>query len=112
MMEGPANQTEVSIPETDGAATYPLMLFVIEVLAKWWPIVTLTLGFTGNVMSFLVMTKKENRQISCCIYMAGLSIVDSLVLVGLMLYMTLVSHGLGGNLYANLMFLRLALFSS
>jgi hypothetical protein len=108
MIEGPANQTEDWKPGTDGAATYPLMHIITEVLVKWWPIVTLTLGFTGNVMSFLVTTKKGNRQISCCIYMAGLSIVDSLVLVGVMLYKTLVSHGLGGNLHANLVFLRLA----
>jgi len=36
--------------------------------------------WTGNSLSFLVMTKPQNRHVSCCIYMSALAISDCLVL--------------------------------
>jgi hypothetical protein len=57
-------------------------------------------------MSLLVTLKKENRQIGTCIYMAGLAVVDSFVLIITMTYRVLVFHGLGKGLEANLGFLR------
>ncbi len=39
------------------------------------------LGLVGNTLSFLVMTQRQNRHISCCVYMAGLAISDNGMLI-------------------------------
>ena len=46
----------------------------------WFPILV-PIGFVGNILSFLVMIKPNNRKISTCIYMAAISINDNLMMV-------------------------------
>ena len=45
----------------------------------WLPIIV-PVGMIGNILSFLVMIRKENRRISCCLYMAALAVSDSVAL--------------------------------
>ena len=45
----------------------------------WFPIF-IPIGLVGNTLSFLVMIKPSNREMSTCIYMAAISINDSLLL--------------------------------
>ena len=45
----------------------------------WFPILV-PVGLFGNTLSFLVMTRKQNRQVSCCVYMAALAICDNFML--------------------------------
>ena len=46
----------------------------------WFPII-IFFGIPGNILSFLVMSKKSNRKISSCVYMAALAWCDFGVLV-------------------------------
>ena len=46
----------------------------------WFPILT-PIGLLGNVLSFLVMIKPNNRKVSTCIYMAALSINDNILML-------------------------------
>ena len=46
----------------------------------WFPILV-PIGFVGNVLSFLVMIKPNNRKISTCIYLAAISMNDNLMMV-------------------------------
>jgi hypothetical protein len=85
---------------------YAWMFLAIEIIYKWTPIFVLIMGFIGNIMSLLVTTKRDNRKISTCVYMAGLAIVDSCVLVVNTLHLVLVGHRIGKGLGANLLFLR------
>ncbi|XP_064619614.1 uncharacterized protein LOC135483044 [Lineus longissimus] len=57
-------------------------------------------------MSLMITMKKDNRQISTCVYMAGLAIVDTCVLLfSEILWKLLISHGLGPGLESNFAFL-------
>ena len=46
----------------------------------WFPILT-PIGILGNIHSFLVMIKPNNRKVSTCIYMAALSINDNILML-------------------------------
>ena len=46
----------------------------------WFPILT-PIGILGNILSFLVMIKPNNRKVSTCIYMAALSINDNILML-------------------------------
>ena len=54
---------------------------IATVLANnyWFPILV-PIGFVGNTLSFIVMTKPNNRNVSTCIYMAAISINDNLMM--------------------------------
>ena len=47
---------------------------------NYWFIILVPIGFIGNTLSFLVMIKPNNRKMSTCIYMAGISINDNLMM--------------------------------
>ena len=59
--------------EAKTQSTYKIATFIST---YWFPIL-LPIGFFGNILSFLVMIKSNNRKMSTCIYMAALSINDS-----------------------------------
>jgi hypothetical protein len=86
--------------------TYPSMEFATEFLSKWLPLFFITIGILGNTMSLLVTTKKDNRRISTCVYMAALASVDTVVLLNEIMHTLLVIHGLGKSLETSLIYLR------
>ena len=45
-----------------------------------------SIGLVGNFLSFIVMIQPQNRHISCCIYMATVSVCDSGLLIVVMNY--------------------------
>ena len=45
------------------------------------PAIVLT-GIPGNILSFIIMTRKHNSYVSCSIYMTGLAESDFILLVG------------------------------
>ena len=45
----------------------------------WFPVL-IPLGLLGNTLSFSVMVKPNNRKMSTCIYMAGISINDNIMM--------------------------------
>ena len=58
-----------------------MVLKVATYITKcWFPILT-PVGLIGNVLSFLVMIKPNNRKISTCIYMAALSVNDNILML-------------------------------
>ena len=58
------------------------MIFKIANVIKiyWFPVL-IPLGLIGNTLSFLVMIKPNNRKMSTCIYMAGISINDNIMMI-------------------------------
>ena len=46
----------------------------------WFPILT-PVGIMGNILSFLVLIKPNNRKVYTCIYMAALSINDNILML-------------------------------
>ena len=75
-----------STPETDTQETFlqeagTYMTFkVARYIAYYWFPILIPMGLVGNTLSFLVMIKPNNRKISTCIYMAAISINDSLLM--------------------------------
>ena len=49
-------------------------------IAHYWFLVLIPLGLVGNILSFLVMMKPNNRKVSTCIYMAAISLSDNLMI--------------------------------
>ena len=58
---------------------YNMMKFGEYFNSIWLPIIV-PIGFVGNVLSFLVMTSKQNRGTSCCVLMGALAASDTLML--------------------------------
>ncbi|CAH1783616.1 unnamed protein product [Owenia fusiformis] len=58
---------------------------------RYWPMVILPFGLVGNLLAFLVMTRKQSRQKSTCIYMAVLSVTDTVSLF-ILLYHWIVTN--------------------
>ena len=65
---------------------YTALKDALMVLQKQFFYTYIVLGLFGNFMTFLISISKENRKISVCVYMCGLSIVDSIVLIDTFLY--------------------------
>ena len=83
-----STKTNGSIMDSD---TTPLNMFMEEVesyltykiasfLSLYWLPIIVPTGLVGNTLSFLVMMKPNNREMSTCIYMAIISINDNMMM--------------------------------
>ncbi len=48
---------------------------------NYWFLVIVPFGFIGNILSFIVMSRKSNRQISCSVYIMSLALSDTVVIL-------------------------------
>ena len=62
--------------EAESYLTYKVAKYIDN---YWFPVL-IPIGLVGNTLSFLVMIKPNNRKVSTCIYMAAISINDSLLM--------------------------------
>ena len=62
--------------EVETYTTYKIANF----LDTYWFPVLIPVGVVGNILSFLVMIKPNNRKMSTCIYMAAISINDNFMM--------------------------------
>ena len=86
--EGLETKTKDSfMDEVETLLTYK----VATIIAKYWSPILVPIGLVGNVLSFLIMVKSSNRKLSTCIYMAAMSVNDSMMMV-LVLYGWSVSY--------------------
>ena len=53
---------------------------IARILSTYGFPVLVPFGLTGNTLSFLVMIKPNNREMSTCIYMAAISVNDNLMM--------------------------------
>ena len=81
------NSTTTVVMNTTSEDTFmkeveTFMIFKIANIIKiyWFPVLK-PLGLIGNTLSFLVMVKPNNRKMSTCIYMAGISINDNIMMI-------------------------------
>ena len=74
-------KTEITTKDTfmDQVESYTTFK-IASFIDKYWFPVLLPIGFLRNTLSFLVMTKPNNRKMSTCIYMATISINDNLMM--------------------------------
>ena len=83
--------TETVTEDTFMEEVQTYMAYTIsKYLSKFWFPILVPIGFTGNLLSFLVMMKPNNRKMSTCIYMAAISVNDNLMM-SLALYNYLLS---------------------
>ena len=54
---------------------------IANAINKYWFPILIPIGLVGNSLSFLVMIKPSNRQLSTCIYMAAISINDNVMML-------------------------------
>ncbi|ELT89873.1 hypothetical protein CAPTEDRAFT_27304, partial [Capitella teleta] len=52
----------------------------LKIHRYWMPVIIL-LGWIGNILSLAVFSRPKNRKISCCLYMCGLAVTDSCVIL-------------------------------
>ena len=62
------------------ASAYPQFMVGVAIHDYYFPF-TVIIGIIGNILSFLVMIKPHNRHISTCIYMACLSVSDTILII-------------------------------
>jgi hypothetical protein len=84
-----------------------LVEFAAQFLPKWFSVISVGLGIPGNMMSLMITMKRDNRQISTCIYMAALAVVDTgALIVSEILWTFLVLHRIVPEFYGNFPVLR------
>ena len=71
------NDTSISHNDDDGSQTKILKTLINDILTP----VILTTGIIANAISFLIIVKSDFRKSSIGIYLAGLALFDSLVLI-------------------------------
>ena len=59
--------------------TYMIFKIATYIANYWFPILV-PIGWIGNTLSFIIMLKRNNRNISTCIYMAAISVNDSFMM--------------------------------
>ena len=74
--EAGANTKDMFMEEVEG---YTISKIADFINTYWYPLL-IPIGLVGNTLSFLVMVKINNRKMSTCIYMAGLSINDNIMM--------------------------------
>ena len=76
MGDGTAEELQFFMEEVETYMTYKVASYIN---VYWFPILV-PIGLVGNSLSFLVMTQPNNRQMSTCIYMAAISVIDNLMM--------------------------------
>jgi hypothetical protein len=61
--------------------SYPTMQFIISLLNKYGCTIPAIIGIPGNILTILVAKRPRNKDLSPCIYMTSMAIVDTAVLV-------------------------------
>ena len=75
-------QEQVTSRDTFMEEVRTFTLFIVsDYINTYWFPVLVPIGLIGNTLSFIVMTKQNNRKISTCIYMAAISINDNLLML-------------------------------
>ena len=59
--------------------TYMIFKIVNFINTYWFPVL-IPIRLVGNTLSFLVMVKSNNRNMSTCIYMAAISVNDNIMM--------------------------------
>ena len=76
--------TEVDTFQTDSIllkAETLITLTIAKLINRYWLPILVPIGLMGNTLSFLVMIKPNNRQLSTCIYMAAISMNDNVMML-------------------------------
>ena len=75
---------ELATKTTDSFMDKVKVLLIYKIatfIAKYWIPILAPVGLVGNTLSFLIMIKPSNRNMSTCIYMAAISINDNLMML-------------------------------
>ena len=75
--ESEATTKDTFMEEVESYTIFKIANFII----MYWLPVLIPIRLIGNVLSFLVMTKPNNRKMSTCVYMAALSINDNILML-------------------------------
>ena len=74
--DGITDDSSAFMEEVETYMTYKIASYIKD---YWFPVLV-PLGLFGNTLSFLVMTKPNNRNVSTCIYMAAISVNDNFMM--------------------------------
>ena len=74
-------ESEVTTKDTfmEEVKTYTTFKVANFISVYWFPVL-IPVGLVGNILSFIVMTKLNNRKMSTCIYMAAISVNDNIMM--------------------------------
>ena len=75
--ESEATTKDTFMEKVESYTTFKIAVFLVS---YWFPVLV-PIGLAGNILSFLVMIKPNNRKMSTCIYMAAISINDNIMML-------------------------------
>ena len=73
------NTTVMNI--TESISNHSSALAIIMRIRFWWITLLAPVGTVGNALSLMIMLRRLNRHISCCVYMAALAVCDTSVVM-------------------------------
>jgi hypothetical protein len=82
----PGDMLGITKEVSAGMQQYPEMVMTIEIIRSWATILVTIVGLFGNIISFLITTKRAYRHISTCTYMSALAVLDTVFLIEYVLY--------------------------
>ena len=71
----------ISAAEYVRSTTWDPQVHLVFTIRFWWYSIVIPVGIIGNLLCLLVLLKKQNRKMSCNVYMAALAMADTMVLV-------------------------------
>ena len=75
--ESEATTKDTFMEKVESYTTFKIAVFLVS---YWFPVLV-PIGLVGNILSFLVMIKPNNRKMSTCVYMAAISNNDNIMML-------------------------------
>jgi phosphotransferase system glucose/maltose/N-acetylglucosamine-specific IIC component len=72
---------------------YPLLQTIVTVLGQYFGFIPVAFGVPGNILAMIVANRKHNRNVAPCIYMAAMAVADTIFLLEMLWFFTLVTPG-------------------
>jgi hypothetical protein len=85
--------TERTTPTDEDRYLFEVLKIVQTALSRYTMLVPVILGVPGNILSVVVANRKHNRNLSPCVYMAAMGVVDTVFLFDILWYYLIYSRG-------------------
>jgi hypothetical protein len=86
-----------TVPGSGSDDTMRILTEMLVVLSKYGWMLPVIFGIPGNVITITVATRRHNRQSSSSIYMAAIAVADSILLIQVAWFFSMIYWNLGDN---------------
>jgi hypothetical protein len=93
LLAGSFNDVTDSTADEEDQEIIAILKIVQTALSRYTMLVPVIFGVPGNILSIVVANRKHNRNLSPCVYMAAMGVMDTVFLLEIMWYYLFYSRG-------------------